>query len=72
MLIIDAPQMLQHCTPAGRDRAQQTHSTAGMFPHTELPALNSVDATDEGLDLLGQLLATGEGLSGGKVESLIN
>lgn len=62
MLIINAPQMLQHRPSTGRDGAQQAHSTAGVFPHTELPALNSVDATDKGLDLLGQFLgARGEG-----------
>lgn len=64
MLIVNAPQMLQHRPSTGRDRAQQAHSTAGVFPDTELPALNSVNATDEGLDLLGQLLgARGEGVT---------
>lgn len=58
VLIIHAPEMLQHCPSTRRDRAQQPHSTAGMLPDTELPALNSVSATDEGLDLLGQFLST--------------
>ncbi len=62
VLIVNSPQMLQHRPSAGRDRAQEAHSTAGVFPDTELPALNGVNATDEGLDLLGQLLGTtGEG-----------
>ena len=56
MLIINAPQVLQHRPSTGRDRAQQAHSTAGVFPHTELPALNGVNAADEGLDLLGEFL----------------
>lgn len=61
VLIIHAPQMLQHRPSTGRDRAQQAHSTAGVFPDTELSALNGVNATDEGLDLLGEFLgARGE------------
>lgn len=64
VLIINAPQMLQHRPSTGRDRAQQAHGTAGVFPDTELPALNGINATDEGLDLLGKLLgATGEGMT---------
>lgn len=66
VLIINAPQMLQHRPSTGRDGAQQAHSTAGVFPDTELPALNGVNATDEGLDLLGQFLgARGEGWTKG-------
>lgn len=62
VLIVNAPQMLQYRPSTGRDRAQEADSTAGVFPDTELPALNGVNATDEGLDLLGQFLgATGEG-----------
>lgn len=59
MLIIHTPQMLQHRPSAGRDGAQQPHSTAGVFPDTELPALNGINTTDEGLDLLGQFLGAG-------------
>lgn len=58
MFIIHAPQMLQHGTSTGRDWAQQAHGTASVFPYTELPALNNVNAIDEGLDLLGQFLRT--------------
>lgn len=57
MLIVNTPQMLQHGSSTGWDRAQQAHSTAGVFPDAELPALNNVNAIDEGLDLLGQFLS---------------
>lgn len=61
ILIVDAPQMLQHRPATGRDGAQQAHGTAGVFPDTELPTLDTVKATDEGLDLLGEFLgAAGE------------
>lgn len=63
--------MLQHCFSAGRDRAQQPHSAAGMFPDAELPALNGVDATDEGLDLLGKFLGTTEQMRE-KVRTLVS
>lgn len=56
MLIVHAPQMLQHGSSTGWDRAQQAYGTAGVFPDAELPALNNVNAIDEGLDLLGQFL----------------
>lgn len=67
VFIVHTPQMLQHCTPTGRDGAQQAHGTPGVFSNAEFASLNSVDATDERLDLLGQLLSA-EGHSGGQQE----
>lgn len=61
MLIVHTPQMLQHSATTGWHRAQQAHRTASVFPDTELPALNNVNAINEGLDLLGQFLGTGDG-----------
>lgn len=58
VLIVNTPQMLQHRSSTGRDRAQQAHSTTGVLPDTELPPLNGVNATDEGLDLLRPFLST--------------
>lgn len=60
MLIIHTPQMLQDSATTGWHGAQQAHRTAGVFPDTELPALNNVNAINEGLDLLGQFLGTGD------------
>lgn len=58
VLVVHAPQMLQHRPPAGGDTAQQPHGTAGVLPDAELPALNSIDAADERLDLLRKFLGT--------------
>lgn len=58
MLVVHTPQMLQHSSSTSWDRAQQAHSTAGMFPDAQLPALNDVDAIDERFDLLGEFLST--------------
>lgn len=60
MLIIDTPQMFQHGATTGRDRTKQAYGTTGVFPNAELPALNTVDAINEGLDLLGQFLGAGD------------
>lgn len=61
MLIVYTPQMFQYSATTGWHRAQQAHGTAGVFPDTELPALNNVNAINKGLDLLGQFLGTGDG-----------
>ena len=58
MFVVHTPQMLQYGTSTGRDRAQQPYSTAGVFPDTELPALDGVNATDKGLDFLREFLCT--------------
>lgn len=60
MLIIHAPKMLQHCLSTGGDRAQQPHGAASVLPDTELATMNCINTTDEGLDLLRQLLGTKE------------
>lgn len=60
MLIIDTPKMFQHCATTGWDRTKQAYGTTGMLPDAELSALNTINAINEGLDLLGQFLSTGD------------
>lgn len=52
--------MLQHSTSAGWNQTQQPHSTASVLTDAELPSLSNIDAVDEGFDLLGKFLSTGD------------
>lgn len=60
MLIIHTPQMFQHSATTGWDGTKQAHSTTGVLADTEFSALNSVNAINEGLNLLGQFLGAGD------------
>lgn len=60
MLIVDTPKMFQHGPTTGRDRTKQAYSTTGVLPDAELPALDTVNAINKGLDLLGQFLGAGD------------